>query len=483
MKPSSRSWLMAATLLAVGASSPPLARASGLGTPIVGSPWSNVTTPDTAAVHYNPANLARLDGFQMSLSAGLIWANIAYTREYRAAYQNEDSFVFKLPLEGEELDASKSGRAAASDTQVLLPIGGGFFAYQPTTDLTIGLGVYAPYGAALDPDDAGAQRYSVQQALIMALYATPSVAYRVNDWFQFGAGISLVIGTVNLRQVVDLAGTELLGDALADPPLNQPNDFGADAPSAVRELSVLSRPATLTTSALGLSFNLGVSFTPGEWTIGAAYQHGADLVFTGDAYLDMNHDFFTTDLAFKGLQYPPLVKGKAYIELPFPASLRLGVGWEGSDDAVTVQAHYVFWSVVDALRVTLESSDLAQPELGLGSVTKLELPRDYMDTIEVELQYGRKLTEDIRLGVRVGYHSPFSPDRTMDLSSIDGHRLLGRIMFDIKVSDVFTFAAYAGVQHVLERRVQSSRHDTGNGTYGLTMVHGGGELRFYWPDL
>jgi len=459
------------------------AQAGGLGTPIVGSPWSSVTEADGASIYYNPANMARIKGFGMSLSAGLIWAGISYTREYRASYQFEDSFKFKLPLQDKDIDPAKSGVAAPSDTNVLLPIGGGFLTYSPMENLTLGVGVYAPFGAALDPDDAGPQRYAVQEALIMGLYVTPSIAYKVNDWFQFGAGVSIVLGTVNLRQVVDLAGTDLLSDALADPPLNQPNDFGADAPPAARELSVLSRPATLQTSALGVSFNVGVSFTPGDWVIGASYQHGADLIFSGDAYLDMNHDFFTTDLAFKGLQYPALVQGTAYIELPFPASLRLGLAWSDDENEVMVQGNYVFWSSIDALRVTLESPDLAQPELGMGPTTKLTLPRDYMDAIEVEAQYGRRFGEDVRLGVRVGYHSPFSPDTTMDLSSIDGHRLIFRGMLDYRATDFFTFSAYIGMQHVLERNVVASRQDTGNGTYGLTMIHGGGELRFHWPNL
>ncbi len=473
---------LANALLALAMSATPVT-AGGLGTPIVGSPWSSVTEADGAAVHFNPANLARIEGLSLSLSAGLIWANIAYTREYRAAYQYEDSFTFKLPLQPEDIDPNKTGVAASSDSTVLLPLGGGFFTYSPMADLTLGLGVYAPFGAALDPDDTGPQRYAVQQALIVGLNVTPSIAYKVTDWFQFGAGISLVLGTVNLRQVVDLAGTDMLATALADPPLNQANDFGAGASPAVRELSVLSRPATLETSALGVTFNVGVSFTPGDFVIGLAYQHSTDLVFSGDAYLDMNHDFFTTDLAFKGLQYPALVKGKAFIELPFPASVKLGVAWSDSDDEVMVQADYVFWSTIDALRVTLESPDLAQPDIGIGPVTTLALPRDYMNAIEVEALYGRTIGEDLRVGVRVGYHSPFSPDTTMDLSSIDGHRLTAKLMLDYHATSYLTFNAYVGVQHVLERTVEASRADIGNGTYGLTMIHGGGELRFHWPDL
>lgn len=461
----------------------PSASASGLGVPQVGSPWSGVTTADGAAVHWNPANLARIKGFKMELSAGLIWGDIRYQREYRGSYQYEDSFKFKLPIQGKDIDPSKSGLAAPSDSNILLPLGAAFLTYSPIENLTLGFGVYGVHGAVIDPEDDGAQRFAVQEAFILGLYITPSIAYQVTDWFSVGVGVSVVMGSVNLKQVVDLAGTSLLADALADEPLNQPNDFGPNAPSAVRELSVLSRPATLETTALGVTFNVGVTFTPGDWVIGASYQHGTDMVFSGDAYLEMDHDFFTTDLAYKGLQYPALVVGDAYIELPFPASIRLGVAWSDADNEVMIQGSYILWSAVEALKVTLEADGLAQPDLGIGPVTKLDLPRNYNNTIEIEALYGRQVTPELKLGIRLGYHSPFSPDSTMDLSSIDGHRLMGVAMMDYKATDFFTFTAYAGVQHVLDRTVEASANDIGNGTYGLTVVHGGGQLTFHWPEL
>jgi long-chain fatty acid transport protein len=232
--------------------------------------------------------------------------------------------------------------------------------------------------------------------------------------------------------------------------------------------------------AWGVSFNVGLAFVPHpDWTVGLTYQHGADLVFEGDAALDMNHDFFTTDLAFKGLAYPAIVKGKAFIEFPFPASLRLGVGWQVSEAAaLEVMASWVRWSVLKALNVTIESQDLAQPELGLGPVTKISLPRDALDTVEVEAVFGYQLDTDVRLGLRAGYHSPFSPDDTLDMASVDGHRVLGAVMADYKVSDAITLSGHVAFQFMLPREVVSSRHDRANGTYDLFILNAGGALSF-----
>ena len=200
--------MRAAALVWIGALlAAPGALASGIGTPGIASPWSGVSVEDPAAIHFNPANMAGLTGFRMQLNGGLIWAHATYERHYRASYQYGDSFKFKLPLAPEDIDPGKSGAAEAIVADELLPIGSLFASYSPADDFTIGIGVYAPYGATLNPPDDGPQRYHIQEALLTGLFVTPSFAYRPTEWFQFGAGVSLVLGQANLRQVVDLAAT------------------------------------------------------------------------------------------------------------------------------------------------------------------------------------------------------------------------------------------------------------------------------------
>ena len=472
---------MIAPMIAMGAAlltAPSASHASGLSTPLVGSPWSSVVTQDPAAVYFNPSLLAGVEGLKLQLGGSFVWAQASYRREYRATYQRADSLEFKLPLSAGAVDASKTGWASPLGVTIALPLGSAFASYGITDDLALGLGVYATDGATLRAPDDGPQRFQVQEALILALHLTPSVAYRVTPWLSVGAGLNLVYGSMSLRQVVDLAGTDMLGDAFANPPLNQPNDFGADATPAVRELDVMARLATLTTHAFGVRFNAGVTVRPAKgWTIGAAYQHGVGLVFKGDAYLDMNHDFFTGDLAAKGLEYPPVVHGTAYIELPLPASVRLGVGWEVTErDQLQLAVGWVGWSALKSIDVTLKSPDLAQPKLGMGPVTEISLPKNDMDTVEVDALYVRDVTPALRLGGRLGYQSSATPDETMDLSGIDGHRLTGGIMADYRVGGSVRLGAHVLVQQVLPRRVTASLYDRGNGEYALTMLVLGGTM-------
>ncbi|HAN31144.1 MAG TPA: hypothetical protein DCQ06_06050 [Myxococcales bacterium] len=63
-----------------------------------------------------------------------------------------------------------------------------------------------------------------------------------------------------------------------------------------------------------------------------------------------------------------------------------------------------------------------------------------------------------------------SPDATVDLMSIDGHRLIAGLLASQSFGAV-TLTAAVGVQHVLPRRVVASRYDRGNGWYRLTIGH------------
>lgn len=470
--------LLAWLALLASLASPPAA-ASGIGSPLIGTGWSGVTTVDPAAVHWNPSLLADLPGFRLQLAGNLIYARPSYHRQRRATYQHEDGFDFALPLDEASVDAAKTGWDAPVAADVVAPGGSLFASYQLFESLTLGLGVYPAFAAILKLPDQGPHRWQLQEAFVVGLYATPSVAWRITDQVTVGVGGSLVVGGLALRQVVDLAGTPMLGEAFANPPISQDNDFGDDAPPGVRELDVLSRPVTIDQAiAYGFSFNVGVTFDPiDELRLALVYQHGADLVFEGDAYLDMDHDFFTKDLAYQGMQYPGLVRGKAYIEMPLPFSLRAGVAVHPIEPlTLHLQASWVRWSVVESLRVTLESDDLVQEDLGLGPIAKIELPRRWNDTVELELLTTWDFGADARLGLRLGYHSPAPPDSTVDLSSIDGHRIIAGLMGRYQVHEHLALDVWAMLHQVLPREVVASLHDRGNGTYALTVLGLGGAL-------
>lgn len=471
--------LAAALALAALASFAPSATASGLATPLIGSGFGTATRNDASAVYWNPGNLVRLERPEILGASGLVLLHIGYKRERRATYQHEDGFVFAEPLDPSDVDGSKTGRSKAVAADGILVTGSLFAAIPISKRVALGLGLYAPFGAIISFDNGGDQRWALQKATILAGYVTPAVSVRATDWLTLGLGLSLVAGALEMQKVQDLAGTDLIADALARPPIEQANDFGTDAPASVRELDVLSRQVVIRQAqAWSWSFVLGATVDVSKRVrIGAAYTHSAPMTFKGTFTLDMNDDYFTRDLASQGLQYPAQVRGDAWVSFELPKSLRVAVQWTPNEKwSLTGSIEGVRYSRVKNFDVTLRSDDLAQSALGIGPVTRIKLPRNWRDTLQVELSAGFKPNARSEYGLRIGYHSPFSPDSTVDVSSPDGHRLRVSPMGRMRFGKMVWLGLEGDIQWLIPRTVRSSAYDLANGEYRMRVLTVAGTL-------
>jgi long-chain fatty acid transport protein len=452
---------------------PASAWASGLTPPSVGHVWSGPVTEDAAATFWNPAMLAGIRKARVEGNLDLVFPSVSYTRMRRAVYQREDSFKFALPITEEDIDRRKTGNAGTVSAQnTLIPAGSVFAAVPVHERVTLGFGFFGLAAAIINFPDQGAARYQLQEASLLAMTLNAGVGVRVTDWFRVGASVYYIAGRMGLRKTADLAGTDLLGKALASPPINQPNDFGQSAPPGVRELSVLSRPFTLhdaqantATFALGLAFDLSRSVT-----LGISYLHRIPLTLKGRFALDMNDDFFTQDLGAQGLKYPRLVEGDAYVEFPLPSSVKLGLAYQATSFLrLVLQAEYHHYSDIESFLVTLQSPDLAQPTLGVVDVVKMVEPRRWRNTVAAQGTAIFQVTKSLQLGATFGYQSSAAPDETVALASIDGDRLVGSVASRLTLGR-WELTAALQLQHILTRNVVTSDFDLGNGTYKFTLV-------------
>lgn len=455
---------------------PGLAQASGIDVPHIGTTWSSPTTRDAAALYWNPAMLAYSERGEVLIGVGVAAGNIRYQRDRRATYQLEDSLEFAEPIDPAYIDPNKTGSYPEVASPFAAPNGGVFAAIPLLEDrLTLGLGVYVPYAAPLEYPEDGAQRFALQQAFIAVTRVSAGLAVKVHERVSLGASVSYVLGIAQLRKVQDFAAVDLFGDALANPPINQPNDFGADAPSTVRELSVLARPFALHDGlSHGVTFNVSIAANPIDplW-IGLTYDHGSRTRFRGSFQLDMDDQFFGQDLSAKGLDFPPLVEGDATLGFRLPKRILFGLAYDISSRLrVDTNLAYVFWSDLKTFELTLDSADLAQPEIGIGPTTTVQLPRNWKGAIHADVSLrgvvGKR--ERVKLSGTVGYQSPASPDETVDVASPDGQRLLGAFGVGFVASEKVTLYADTEIQGILPRTVTDSDFDLGNGTYNLLLA-------------
>ncbi|MBV1857205.1 MAG: outer membrane protein transport protein [Nannocystaceae bacterium] len=461
----------AAGLVGLGWSSP--ARASGLDSPQVGSGGSSPLTADAAAVHWNPGQLGFLDRGSFDFGAGVIVGRIGYERERLGQYQYSDNFDFAEPVPAADLDASATGPAQAVGSTPVGPLVDLFVAAPVIPGrLVLGGGLYIPYAATLDFPDDGPQRFALQSISLVSLHTTLSAAVKVHDRVSIGAGATYVFSFLELSKVQDFGSVGLLSDALAQDPIGQENDFGVNAPSTVRELDVMARPISIERAiSHSPSFNVGLAVQATDRVnLGLVYQHGSRLRFRGDFQLNMDDDFFTQDLASQGLQYPALIRGKTEVEMRLPKRITLGAGIDATDRVrIDAWASYATYQEFDVIDIELSSPDLAQPELGVGPVANQPLVRDWQGTFHIEVAPRIEVTERLRINTLVGYHSPASPDSTLDVASPDGHRLIFGGGVDVSLNDRWSLLADLEGQAILPRTVTTSTHDLANGRYSLFL--------------
>lgn len=446
---------------------------SGLSSPSVGTSQSGPAVVDAAAVYWNPANLAFVEEPSFLGGASLILGHLRYTRERRATYQLEDSFDFSLPVSADVVDDSKTGTAEPSTAT---PVGAAptlFFATPVGDQWGLGVGLYAPYAAIVDFQEDGAQRWALRDATITVAQLSGAVAWRPLDRLSIGVGGSLAFGFAELSKSLDLAGLDNLGTALRHPSIDQENDFGADAPPAVRELNVTSRDFALR-RATGVSgtFHVGITAdaVPGV-RLSAVYQHSLPLTMRGVFELDMNDEFFTQDLESQGLVYPALVSGDASLSFTLPSHVRGGLSWTPNDRVTTgINAALVRWSSIDTFDARVDSQDLAQPELGLPSTEAVSLPRNWHAAGEIEAFADWARSDRHRFWAVAGFHGGAAPDATMDASSPDGRRIVLAIGNSIRVSRRMSLIVDGELHTLIPRVVRSSDYDLGNGEYRLTLA-------------
>jgi len=318
---------------------------TGIG--LIGTPFAL----GASSMFYNPGSLSFMEN-NMSFSAGVsgVMANAIYQAD------------------GSNYQAS-----------TVNPTGTPFYFYgagKVTDKLSVGVGVFTPYGNTLKWDDDWRGRYLIQEISLAAIFIQPTVAYKINDKFGIGAGLDIVLGSVELTK------------ALANPIDGQFNMDGK-------------------TTEFG--YNVGVFYKPNEKiNIGVDYRSQVNMKVEGGQteFRDVPSSLST---------YFPS-SGNFNAELPLPANLDIGVSYQVSEKfMLALEMDYVFWGVYDSLNIDFEINN--------EKLADSKNPREYSNTMIWRLGGEYKISE--KLIARAGaYYDPsptsdkyFTPE-TVSLNTI-----------------------------------------------------------------
>ncbi|EEG34512.1 transporter [Neisseria flavescens] len=141
---------------------------------------------DASTIFYNPAGLTKLDSSQISVNANIVLPSIHYEADSATDFTG-------LPVQG-----SQNGKI--TKTTVAPHIYG---AYKVNDDLTVGLGVYVPFGSATEYEKDSVLRHNINKLGLTSIAVEPVAAWKLNDHHSFGAGIIAQHTSAELRKYAD----------------------------------------------------------------------------------------------------------------------------------------------------------------------------------------------------------------------------------------------------------------------------------------
>jgi long-chain fatty acid transport protein len=244
----------------------------------------------------------------------------------------------------------------------------GYFSWQINPKLWVGVSLNSPFGLSTSFPTTWAGRDYGQQSSLKTYNATPSLAYRINDWLSIGAGVQIEYGNASVSR-------------------------GLSVP--VPGVGIFPDSANLSGKGWGYGFTVGATLTPTPTTIiGIGYRSAINQKLDGS-------------LSVTGPAPLPATTGSASTTVNLPDMVSLGVR-QRIDPQWTLlgTVEWTNWSRIGTSTVTQSSG--AAATIGVTPVT---LPFDFKDGWFFSLGAEYQWTERLAVRAGVGYEiSPVTDD-------------------------------------------------------------------------
>ncbi len=219
----------------------------------------------SSSIFYNPGSLSFMEkNWHIELGANAILSTAAFQKS-GSDYQAETSNPMGTPFDV-------------------------YFAARVNKLITLGVGVYTPFGSSASWEDDWAGKLLIRNISLQAFFIQPTISFNIKDVVGIGVGFVYTYGTFELNRALNYSG---------------------DA------------SAKLKGTASNIGFNIGLFFKAGDRvTVGIDYRSEIILkVEGGDATFDIP----------SSLQTLIPTENKFEAELPLPANLDLGIAVKVSD--------------------------------------------------------------------------------------------------------------------------------------------------------
>ncbi|MAY84665.1 MAG: hypothetical protein CMP59_11075 [Flavobacteriales bacterium] len=230
--------------------------------------------------------------------------------------------------------------------------------YKINDKLAAGLGIYTPFGNAVNWGEDWSGQNLIQDISLLSVFIQPTLSYKLNDKLSVGAGLTYVVGVVDINRAV-------------------PAPIGND------------NSVNLSGDATGMGFNAGLHYQATEkLSIGFSYRSQVDIELDeGEANFSVA-DALETSFPDQGFTS----------ELPLPSTTTLGIAYKVSEKLlVSVEASMVDWDAYESLDFDFDNNT--------ASLDDSENPRNYES--QIIIRAGAQYMVNEKLTVRGGaYYDP-----------------------------------------------------------------------------
>lgn len=379
------------------------------------------TADDPFAVYYNPAGLTQIDAPTTSVGVTMLDPALKLhgfnVKDKDGKYYDDGTRTFSPTSFGDDSDP------------LFVPHAG--FAMPINNQVSLGIAAYLPYGLDVEWEKNTTKNpssYNFYHSYYMREVVTPTVAYKINDKFSLGFGVSIgksksgaerilyypTTASQAAPQIATAIATASGNPAAASAILAAANANGGSLPAshaAAGTYNTLIGLAAATNSLNGkmfeaemeddvnYSFNLGLMYKPtNSLSLGLAYRSKTDTDFEGDIKLDKAKI------------------GKVKMDYDHPDQVQVGVRYR-PHDKISMEADFV-WTNWRHNEYQNEIFTSANPLFN----TPKEFQRDWKNTNQIRLGIEWQALDF--LAVRGGYfYDPTPiPDNTFDMMWPDADR-------------------------------------------------------------
>ena len=389
--------------------------ASGLGNAFAGQAAG---VKDASAIHFNPAALTRVKGWNVVVSVEPIGLSNKFS-DTGSSVPKAGAYTFPVPLGNEGDDAGG-----------WIPVPNGYISGQVTERIWLGVGVNIPFGLETDWDPAWMGRFHATKSKVQALTVTPTIAFQLSDTLSIGGGAAWQELKADFNSGVAYGGLSYAGTAQAVagfPPAVQQAALAAVNAQLGPEGQALEGAGLISGDSKAWGWNAGALLKLGEQAhLGVSYRSKIEHDVTGDVTFEGAPTFsLPGPLAPIGAGLnAKFANGPVKTTITLPDTWSVAAAWENDKVEVLADWTWTGWSTLQTLAIDREDGS------ALSSV-----PLMFEDTWRVGLGMNYRLNDAWKLRLGMAYDNAPVQDEFRTPRLPDSNRVWAAGGFEWKLSE------------------------------------------------